>query len=327
MILLQFLGILISCVVLIKGTDLTIIAIKRISEQTKIGTFAVSAIILAIGTSFPELSVGITSAIGGESPLSFGTVIGSNISNLSLVLGLAGLSVGKIFIRGHYLEKDFLVALAAGLAPLIFILDGEITRSDGVILLAIYFAYTMSFFRERYIQIGKGDLEVNRKFYRFLRKIDFNLSSSVTRNALRLVLGVAMLIISSSIIVSLGKSIAVAFGIPVFVVGLIVVAVGTSLPELAFSFRSLRDHEPSLFFGNILGSTIANSTLIIGIVALISPITQTAVETRTYATVFFVLIAISVWLFSRTKRRVDWWESFLLVCLYAIFVVLEVFSL
>jgi len=321
---LQIIGILVACFVLIKATDLTVIAIKRISDQTKIGSFAVSALILALGTSFPELSVGVTSAFEGASPLSFGTIIGSNIANISLVLGIAGLSVGKIYIRGDYLERDFWISLAAGVAPLIFILDGAITRSDGFILLSIYAAYSMSFFKVRYQEIGKH-LEIDKNFYKFLHKISFNLQSSVIRNIMRLAIGIALMVAAAWSIVQLGMMVAASFGLPVFVIGLVVVAIGTSLPELAFSFRSLRDHEPSLFFGNILGSTIANSTLIIGLVAVIRPITQTAADTRTFAGVFFVIISLAVWYFSRSKRRIDWWESGLLVVLYALFVAIEVF--
>jgi cation:H+ antiporter len=128
---------------------------------------------------------------------------------------------------------------------------------------------------------------------------------------------------SADAIVKLSLSLASHANIPIFVIGLIILAVGTSLPELAFSLRSVTDHEPSMFFGNLLGSTIANSTLIIGIASFISPIEVIAINQYFKAVIAFVVVFIVFWLFIRSKHRLDRWEASMLVLLYIIFLVVE----
>ena len=108
-----------------------------------------------------------------------------------------------------------------------------------------------------------------------------------------------------------------------FVIGVIVVAIGTSLPELAFSFRSLSEHEPSMFFGNLLGSTIANSTLVLGTVALIRPIVLYNLSPYMVAVTSFIMIYLIFWYFIRTKHRLDRWEAGMLIIMYIIFVITE----
>jgi cation:H+ antiporter len=111
--------------------------------------------------------------------------------------------------------------------------------------------------------------------------------------------------------------------IPIFVIGLVVVAIGTSLPEFVFSLRSLEEHQPSMFFGNLLGSTIANSTLIIGATSLIHPVTVVAVDQYFMAAMAFILVFGCFWYFIRTKHRLDRWEALLLLLLYVTFLVVE----
>ena len=131
------------------------------------------------------------------------------------------------------------------------------------------------------------------------------------------------MLVSADVIVRVAKLFALSLGIPVFVVGLIILAIGTSLPELVFSFRSLKSHESGMFFGNILGSTIANSTLVIGLTAMIAPVGAGSNGSYTMAALTFMLVSLLFWLFARTKHRIDWWESGILVIIYLTFVLVE----
>ena len=112
-------SIFILSLVLIKSADMVIVAIRRIGKTTHTGVFALSAVVLAIGTSLPELFVGITSAIEGDPSISLGDVTGSNIANISLVAGLAGFFIGRVRVHGNFLKRDVVIALIAGLLPLI----------------------------------------------------------------------------------------------------------------------------------------------------------------------------------------------------------------
>jgi len=135
--------------ILIKSADLVIIALRRISKSSHTGVFALSAIILALGTSLPELFIGVTSALEKSPSLALGVVLGSNIANIALVGGITALVVGKIEVHGSFLKRDVFLALLAGILPIILILDGELSRVDGLVLLAAYAAYASSFFKSR----------------------------------------------------------------------------------------------------------------------------------------------------------------------------------
>lgn len=314
--------ILVFSFILIKSADLVIIAIRRISKNLHTGVFSISAIILALGTSFPELFVGLTSAIENSPNLSLGVVLGSNIANIALVAGFSAFLTGRVRVHGSYLKYDIWVALIAGFLPILLIFDQTLSRVDGLILLSVYLAYATGFFRRRYVQIGQEQAEEGF-VYRFLRKFNHPINGREAKEFGRLFAGIALLLFSADAVVNLSQKLAENANIPVFLVGLFVLAVGTSLPELAFSFRSLKDREPSMFFGNLLGSTIANSTLVIGAAAVISPIRIIAVNEYLMATIAFSLIFLSFWYFIRTKHRLERWEAFILMSFYIAFIVAE----
>lgn len=321
MIIISVIILAIFSMILIKSADLTVSSLKQISNHTKTGVFALSAIILALGTSFPELSVGFTSALSNSPNLSLGVVVGSNIVNISLVAGLTALFAGKVHINQNYLKRDIAIALIASLAPLILLLDGTLSRIDGIVLLAIYASYASSFFKKRYQEVARG-VEVHTFLHSIFRHVN-NVHIKGRREWGKLFVGIASLLFSADIIVRVSKSLAESFGIPLFVVGLIVLAIGTSLPELAFSFRSLKEHEPSMFYGNLLGSSIANSTLIIGVASTITPITLKADLQYFFAAVSFIVIFLLFWYFTRTKQRLDRWEALVLLLLYITFAIGE----
>jgi len=305
---------------LIKSADLLVVSLRRLSRQTKTGVFALSALLLALGTSFPELFVGITSAIEKAPNLSLGVVLGSNIANISLVAGLTAFITGRVVVQGDFLKRDVLIAFIAGILPILLVLDGKLGRVDGLILMAAYGAYATSLFRGRYLEIA-GAHKKESFVYRFVRQFN-HINSKKTKEFGRLFIGIALLLFSADMIVKLSTKLATIADIPIFVIGLIVIAVGTSLPELAFSFRSLKDHEPSMFFGNLLGSTIANSTLVVGATSFIHPIEVKALEEYIFAAITFIVVFLSYWLFIRTKHRLDRWEAALLVLFYVFFVVM-----
>lgn len=307
--------------ILIKSADLVAFSLKRISQRTKISIFALSAAILTLGTSLPELFVGITSALEGVSNLTLGVVLGSNIANITLVVGIAAFATGRVHVQENYLKRDVFIALLAGVAPILLILDHTLSRVDGLVLITIYGVYATSLFKNRFREIAK-EASTEGVLHRLLRQVP-NLDGKETKEYSRLFIGIALLLFSADVIVKSAEALAVAFDVPVFVIGLIILAVGTSLPELAFSFRSLRAHTPSMLFGNLLGSIIVNSTLVVGIASFISPIQVKAVEEYFIATLSFIIVFLLFWVFIKSKHRLDRWEAGALIVLYALFVLLE----
>lgn len=321
LILLLFIFVLI----LIKSADIIVVSLRRLSMETHTKVFVLSAILLAVATSLPELFVGITSALEEAPHLSLGNVLGANIANISLVAGLSGLIVGRVNVNGEYVRKEVAVALVAGTIPLILVFDGTLSRVDGLILLAVYGAYATSFFKERFLQIAQQHRKEGY-IHRFLRNFTHpQINIHKARELGKLFIGVALLIFSADVIVKIAKEIAVISNFPIFLVGLVLISVGTTLPELAFSIRSLEDKEPTMFFGNLLGSIIANSTLVLGVAATIYPIEVIAIREIIIAATAFLVIFSLFWFFVRSKLRLERWEAGVLLILYIIFVAVEFF--
>lgn len=316
-----FLAIVAFSLILIKSADLVLVSIKRLAKNVSRKSFIISSVVLALGTSLPELFVSITSSLEGKSNLSLGVVVGSNIANIALIGGLSAFAVGRIHVFGDYIRRDILIAFLAGILPLFLVLDRSLSRVDGLILLTIYFAYSMGFFRGEYVAIGKeqGYDEFTTKI---IRKINHR-DGSKTKDFGRLFVGIALMLFSADMIVKLSANLAITLKIPLFVIGLVILAVGTSLPELVFSLKSLHDHEQQMFLGNLLGSTIANSTLIIGMTGLIKPFQLIAVSEYLMATVTFVIVFLLFWLFIKSKRRLDRWEAAILILVYIVFMSIE----
>jgi len=309
--------------ILIKATDLLVIALRHLAVKSHISLFTITAVLMALATSFPELSLGLTAALEGTPNLSLGNVVGANIADLAFVVGVATLFSGSMGVHGEFLNRDIYLGFAAGLAPLFLLLDGNLSRVDGLILLAVYGAYASYLFRTSYHEVAQKiqqpeEAVLWRKLKGYIPQV-----TGSGRDWGRFFAGLALLLFSADMIVKQGQALAAAAGIPVFVVGLILLSLSTTLPELAFSFRAIKDRAISMFFGNILGSIIANGTLVIGLVAVISPIQVVALNEYLLATITFILIYFLTWTFIRSKHRLDQWEAALLVLLYLVFAYLE----
>lgn len=268
LVLLLFLFVLI----LIKSADMVVVSLRRFSQETHTKVFVLSAILLAVATSFPELFVGITSALEGSPHLSLGNVLGANIANISLVAGISAFIIGKVNVHGEFIKREVWMAILAGVIPIVLVFDGTLSRVDGLILLAVYGAYATSFFKDRFMQIAHRHRKEGY-IHRFMRNFTHpQIDGHKARDFARLFIGLGLLLFSADVIVKVAREIAVISNLPIFLVGLILLSIGTTLPELAFSIRSLEDKEPTMFLGNLLGSIIANSTLILGVTATIYPI-------------------------------------------------------
>ena len=314
--LLNFLAIVFFSLLLIKATDVLVIHLKSLSRKIAVGGFALAAFLVGFSTSLPELFVGLTSAFEGIPTLSLGNLIGANISNLSLVVGLAAFLGGGVKIRNGAERRDLFYAFLAGAIPLIFLFDKELGRIEGIVLIIIYLSYNYLLLRKR-----DQTLEENGGFWRgFLRRFQHK----ETKKELEIIfLSLVLIIISADIMVRLAKTIAVSINFPPFLIGLFLLAIGTSLPELVFGFEAVRKKEGEMLMGNLIGSLVINSTLIVGLVALISPIKIKTFSDYTLASVVFVTLFLLVYVFTKTKNRLEKWEGLALVAVYIIFFILE----
>ena len=309
---------------LVKATDLLTINLKALAKDTKIGQLALSGFILALATSLPELSVSMAAVFSGQPNLALGNVLGSNLVNLSLVVGGASLLAGKVMVRGKFLRRDIFYTFLAGAAPMLLLFDRRLGRIDGVILLAIYAFYNiwvLNGHKKHQELLNQHEESVKDKLNHFLVR---HLKSRRTRKELAWVfIGLALLLFSAEILVKSASQIALSLNLPILLIGLFIVSIGTSLPELAFSIRAIQKKMPQMVFGNILGSVVANGTLIIGLTALVSPIQIVAFKEYLLATLAFIVIFAFFYLFTLTKHRLDRWEGLFLLVLFLSFAFLE----
>lgn len=306
---------------LIKATDILVINLKSLSQKTRLGQFALTSFLLALATSLPELFVGVTSALEKHPNLSLGNVIGANIANLSLVVGGAALLGGTITVQGTFLNRDVFYAFLAGAAPMVLLFDKYLGRIDGLILLCLYGLYNAWIFAERKKELVAAVGEGDKSFvWRLMRRLNHR---GARREIGWMFLGMALLLFSAEMIVRLAEKFAVILNIPLLLIGLFIVSVGTTLPELVFELKVIRQHHPTMVFGNLLGSIVANGTLIIGLVALIEPIRVQAFAQYLLATMAFVVVFGAFYFFVRTKHKLERWEGVVLVGLYLVFVLVE----
>jgi cation:H+ antiporter len=305
---------------LIKSTDILTDSLTELSKITKIGKFAITSFLLAFATSVPELVVGITAALEGSPSLALGAILGSNIANISLVIGGATVVGGTLSVAGEFLKLDIFSVFLAGILPMMLLMDGDLSRVDGVILLFIYGMYN-------YGLLNKGlrhKSQPSRIVKNFLQNA---VSRRVNRWLAWLFLGAAMLMFSADMIVKISSSLATVMGLPVFLVGLFLVAIGTSLPELSFEIRAIRKKQAAMALGDLFGSVVANSTLVLGVVSVISPIRlQNGLEEYLLASAAFGVIFLLFWYFVRSKKKLERWEGVVLLLAYGLFVVAEFWS-
>jgi len=259
----SILFIAVGIVVLIVGADALVSGASRIAQHFKIPPLIIGLTIVALGTSAPEITVSTTAALGGNTELALGNVVGSNIFNVLLILGLAAvilpLSVHVSLIRQ---EVPVMVGLSLLLFALVF--DGLLSRLDAALLLVtgvVYLALLITQAR-RAVAIAENSLVASPDENRWLARVPA---------VVLIILGLAGLVGGAQLLVLGATGIALSFGVSELVVGLTVVAIGTSLPEVAASVAAALKGQRDMAIGNVIGSNIFNIALCLGFAGVVAP--------------------------------------------------------
>ncbi|MFH2086027.1 MAG: sodium:calcium antiporter [bacterium] len=312
------------CLILIYATSLIVRSIKTLARQSGLAAYGITAFILAISTSLPELVVSLVASIEGNTSLILGNIIGSNIADLSLVIGGAAVLGGSLQITGLILSRDIYLTGAAGFLPLFLIADGTLSQADGVVLLVVYLIMISTFLHSHQKALAAHALS-RSPIKRFLVAIT---SSNGHNGILKFAFGVALLLLSSHFIVRLASALAISTGLSTLFIGLFIVALGTSLPELAFELKAISSGQAKMALGDLLGSVVANSTLILGLAAIIRPLTLTHQGLVPYGMAIgaFSMIYFAFIYFVKTKKKLERWEGFILLSGYVAFILIELLS-
>lgn len=310
---------------LLKATQLLIQSLNSLARTTKVGAFALAGIFSAVATSLPELVVAISSSVAGASAVALGVALGSNLLDITIVIGIVAVFGGGLGVVADFVRKDMAKAFMVLLLPFALLLDGRLSRSDGLILLVTFVFYHYTVFRAQ----AKYSHDLTPKPWRWLGHWLHLFSRRQTQHQVGwLALGAVMLIFSADIMVQSGLRLAGLWGIAPLFFGLLLVPLGTCLPELSFELRAIRSGKVGLVFGDLLGSLVANLTLIVGIAALLNPIQITGFY-QPVLTAFSMFLAafLLLWYFIQTKYKLSRWEGAVMLGVYAIFSVLQLTSL
>lgn len=283
---------------------------EKLAHEIKISKLLLATILVGFSTSLPELFVGLASAYKGTPQIALGDLIGANLANLSWIIGGAALVGGTIPVVGEYLAKDLWVTMGAAMMPFLLMMDGRLSRIDGIILIIIYLIYVQDM-----VMSGRSHLK-------HLKHVHHRLRTEVhwLIRGIQLLISLSVLGISAWMLVNLAVKVSSALGVTVFWIGLIVIALGTTLPELILSIMASRRRDTALILGNVLGSVVVNSTLILGIIGVISPITYPETVERGVAGIFLIVILGFFWLFTKSKHKLQRWEGVALIGIYAMFI-------
>jgi cation:H+ antiporter len=267
---------------------------SNIALSFGISTLFIALTFVAIGTSMPEMLVSLQAALQGNSNLSIGNVIGSNIANIGLILGATGL-IAPIKVQAVMIRREIPIMILFTIFTVIVTLDGVISRVDGLLLLFSFVGFnTMFYFLAKQEQDTAARLLADLDEPPEIKKL------SRTTEVGYLIGGIALLVVGSGFMVEGAVNIARSAGVSDLVIAVTMVAFGTSLPELAASLSAAFQKESDLAIGNIVGSNIANLLLILGLTAFIQPIN---VNTSEVQFEFLIMIAFSVLLIPFVRHQ------------------------
>lgn len=293
-VIIQTILILVGFIMLIKGADVLVEGSSAIAKKLRISEIVIGLTIVSIGTSMPELFVSTNSALQGLSDISIGNVIGSNICNLLLILGLSAIiNPVKFQKTTKWIENPVSIILTI----IFFVIcntNQDVSRIEAMILMVLFIGfliYTIVIAKKSQDEvILQLSLEDSKKI-------------SLTKNILLIIIGIAVLKIGGDLVVENAKLIATALNVSEKIIGLTIVAIGTSLPELVTSVTAALKGDSDIAIGNIIGSNIFNMLLIIGVSAAIKPITYNVTYNFQMMILFIGMILMSTFPFINQKMN------------------------
>jgi cation:H+ antiporter len=283
------------------------------SRYLGLAEYVIAFILMALATSVPELFIGLTSALNKIPTISLGNIIGANILNLTLGIGLVILISRGINIQTQAAKKDAWIIFFLALLPVLLVLDGVLSHLDGVVLLLFFFWYISRLLsqRERFTKALNSLITDVAHFKAFMKNLGL------------FMLGLLLLLSAAWGLVQSASLIAQDLDLSLIFIGLILVALGTTLPEISFGVRSVLLKHEEMTLGNFIGSVAFNSLFVLGLVAIIYPI-QIDFHLVINSAIFLAIVLIIFNIFIRTKQRLSYREGIILLVVYGLFLTIEV---
>lgn len=307
--ILQIVLLVAGLLLLVKGADWLVEGASTVARKRRISELAIGLTIVAFGTSAPELVVNVVASVQNHQDIVFGNVIGSNNFNLFMILGVAGL-ITPLAVQSSTVYKEIPISLFAAVLLFVlvngFVFGGEIlSRTDGLILLVFFGLFLLYVYKQLKSDPEKpGAKEVQMSNLRVWGLI---------------AVGLAGLVIGGRLVVTSAVDMATAMGVSEKLIGLTIVAAGTSLPELATTVVAALKKNNDIAVGNIIGSNIFNIFFILGVSAVVRPIPFDVVFNTDLYLLFFGTILLFITMFTARKKQLDRWEAAILLAVYIVY--------
>ncbi|MBD3248689.1 hypothetical protein GF336_01470 [Candidatus Woesearchaeota archaeon] len=307
-LLFHILIIIASLVLLILAADKALDGIVNYARKLGLSGYLIGLIVISIGASMPELVSSLMGSFEGDAGVIFGTILGSNISGIALVVGASALFAKKLDLDPHVLERTEVMTFFMVLLPFILILDGVLGRIDAAVMILVYLVYIYMVWRKEGQMGGiKKDVKLERIYL----------------DGIIFALALAVILLSGRYLVYSSIRVSSILEIPSYLVSLVIIGLGTSMPDLTVSIRSLMKGEKGIGIGNSLGSIVVKSLLFLGILALLNPI---IVDPWTIAFAeFALLLSIGLIFYFTSKKMLTWKHGLILIGVYLVFILKEVF--
>ena len=301
----------VGLVLIIKGGDWFVDSAVFIANLTGIPKFIIGATIVSVATTLPELTVSVTGVIDGELDLAVGNAVGSVTPNIGLIMGISLVCMPAVIKRSQFWIKGTLMS-AAALLLWVLCKDGTLHMLPSFALFVLLAVYVWDNIRDAKNDVGSDEREVVDK-------------KDLPKQIVMFIIGIAAIVVGSKLLIEYGSEIALLLGVPSAIIGVTMVAIGTSLPELITTLTAIRKKESSMSIGNIVGANIIDLAMILPICSVVSDGKLTIAE-QSYALdmpICFAMTLIAV-LPPLIKGKLYRWQGILMLALYAVYVVILV---
>ncbi|HEZ7990105.1 MAG TPA: calcium/sodium antiporter [Ruminococcus sp.] len=302
--MLKYIYLIVGFVLLIKGADFFVEGSSSVAKKLRVPSIIIGMTIVAMGTSLPETSVSVSASIAAKNDLAISNVIGSNIFNLMVVCGICAV-LCPLTVDGTTLKRDFPFSIVmAGLLMALGGIDGVVGRFDGILFLVLFVVFLLIMIYSAKKSRDNSAPEADE--YKIM---------PVWKCILYMVGGIAAIAAGGEMVVEGASDIARAFGMSENLIGMTIVALGTSLPELVTSVVAARKNELDMALGNVIGSNIFNILFVLGIASAISPVSYT--NENLIDSAVLIVMSMIVLIFCLPKKRLIRWNGAAMLALYA----------
>ncbi len=307
----EYVLLIVGFVLLVKGADVFVTGAGSVAKKFNIPDLIIGLTVVAFGTSAPEVAVSTVASVGGQNAMAISNIIGSNIFNLLVVLGVCAVML-PVKVETSIIKREFPFAIVASLILVVMIADsflgnGDInvlSRIDGIILLVAFSIFMFSVIKSALT----GNNESSDEEEEEIKEV------STISSILMIVLGLVAVVLGGDLVVKEASIIAASFGVSEALIGLTIVALGTSLPELVTSVIACKKGSSDMALGNVIGSNIFNILLTLGVCSTISPIAVDVISI--YDAIISLVFTLIVLVFAKTKNKITKIEGIIMLLMY-----------